>query len=94
MCGWVEIGPEDADEMVGILAHVDTVPVSDGWNYEPFDGTVGAGRSTDAERTTTRDRLSRRCAMKAVTDSEVPLERRIRRDRSDRKRSVALYEAL
>ena len=79
MCGWVEIGPEDADEMVGILAHVDTVPVSDGWNYEPFDGTVEDGKIYG--RGTNDDKgpaVAALYAMMAVTDSEVPLERRIR----------------
>ncbi len=79
MCGWVEIGPEDADEMVGILAHVDTVPVSDGWNYEPFDGTVEDGKIYG--RGTNDDKgpaVAALYAMKAVTDSEVPLDRRIR----------------
>ena len=42
-CGWIEMG--EGDRMVGIIAHVDTVPVeSEGWIAPPFDGTVIDGR--------------------------------------------------
>lgn len=41
-CGWIEAG--EGDEMVGILAHMDTVPVEDGWIAPPFDGTLIDGK--------------------------------------------------
>lgn len=35
----------EGDEVVGILGHLDVVPVSDhGWIYPPFSGTVAGGR--------------------------------------------------
>ncbi|MGI6108759.1 MAG: Sapep family Mn(2+)-dependent dipeptidase [Eubacteriaceae bacterium] len=79
MCGWVEMGNEDSDEMVGILAHVDTVPVSEGWEYKPFDATVEDGRIYG--RGTNDDKgpaIAALYAMKAVADSGIPLDRRIR----------------
>lgn len=41
--GIAEIGPEGA-ETVGILAHVDVVPVEDqSWSFPPFEGTLSNG---------------------------------------------------
>ena len=40
--GHIEYG--DGDEIVGVLAHVDTVPVGDGWTMDPFCGTVAEGK--------------------------------------------------
>ena len=36
--GYAEIG--EGEEIFGILAHLDVVPVGDGWAYEPFAATV------------------------------------------------------
>ncbi len=77
--GWLEIGPEDAEEMVGILSHVDVVPVSDGWSYPPHDTTIKDGKIFG--RGTLDDKgplVATLHAMKAVNDSGVPLDRRIR----------------
>lgn len=41
-CAWIEAG--EGDEMIGILAHMDTVPVEDGWLAPPFDGTLIDGK--------------------------------------------------
>lgn len=77
--GWAEIGPEDAEEMIGILAHVDVVPVGDDWDYEPFDLTIDDGKMFG--RGTNDDKgpaIASLYAMKAVNDSDYPLSRRIR----------------
>lgn len=77
--GWVEIGPEDAEELVGILAHVDTVPVNDDWTYNPFDVTIEDGKMYG--RGTNDDKgpvITTLYAMKAVEDAGVPLNRRVR----------------
>ena len=37
-CGYIEFG--EGDELVGIIGHLDVVPVSDGWTYPPFSGTI------------------------------------------------------
>lgn len=40
--GFAEIGC--GKELIGILAHLDTVDSGDGWNYPPFKGTVADGK--------------------------------------------------
>lgn len=40
-CGYVEFG--EGSELVGIIGHLDVVPVGDGWTYEPFEGTIHNG---------------------------------------------------
>ena len=50
-CGYVEMG--EGDEIIGILAHLDVVPVSSGWSSDPFvmrqegDRLYGRGTSDD-----------------------------------------------
>lgn len=38
--GYVEIGPEDTDKLVGIVCHLDVVPEGTGWNTDPFTLTL------------------------------------------------------
>lgn len=40
-CGWAEVG---AGELFGVLAHLDVVPVGEGWHYPPFGGVIEDGR--------------------------------------------------
>lgn len=42
VAGHLEIG--DGDELLGILGHVDVVPVGDGWTKNPFGGEVEDGK--------------------------------------------------
>ncbi|MGI6608488.1 MAG: Sapep family Mn(2+)-dependent dipeptidase [Erysipelotrichaceae bacterium] len=37
-CGYIEMG--QGEEIIGILAHLDVVPVSDSWNTDPFTLTI------------------------------------------------------
>lgn len=77
--GWIEIGPEDAEELIGILVHVDTVPVGDDWDYEPFDLTIYNGNMYG--RGTNDDKgpaIAALYALKAISDSEIPLTRKVR----------------
>lgn len=68
-CGWIEMG--EGSRLVGIIAHVDTVPVEeDGWLAPPFDGTVIDGRLYG--RGACDDKgpaMTALYAMKAVADS-------------------------
>lgn len=41
-CCWIEAG--EGDEMIAVLAHMDTVPVEDGWLAPPFEGTLIDGK--------------------------------------------------
>lgn len=77
--GWIEVGPEDAQDLIGILVHVDTVPVGDGWDYEPFDLTIYNGNMYG--RGTNDDKgpaIAALYSLKALQDSDVPLNKRVR----------------
>ena len=50
-CGYAEIG--EGDEVIGVIGHLDVVPVAEGWTYDPFtltqvgDRLYGRGSSDD-----------------------------------------------
>lgn len=75
--GWVEIG--EGEEMVGILGHLDVVPLGEGWDYPGFDGTVvdgriyGRGIMDDKGPT-----IGAIYGLKAIQESGIHLDRRIR----------------
>lgn len=73
---WAEIG--QGDEIVGILGHLDVVPVGEGWTHNPKgeicgDRLYGRGAVDDKGPT-----LAALFAMKDLQDSGVPLNRRVR----------------
>lgn len=73
---WAEIG--EGDEIVGILAHLDVVPVGDGWQHDPKgeicgDRLYGRGAVDDKGPL-----LAALFAMKELQDSGRPLSRRVR----------------
>ena len=37
--GWVEFG--EGDRLIGIICHLDVVPIGDGWDFDPFTLTSG-----------------------------------------------------
>ena len=37
-CGYIEFG--EGNKLVGIIGHLDVVPVSDDWTYNPFKATI------------------------------------------------------
>lgn len=41
-CGYIEFG--EGEELVGIIGHLDVVPVGEGWTYSPFSGTIHNGK--------------------------------------------------
>ena len=41
-CGYAEVG--EGEEMIGILIHLDVVPVGENWTIPPFDGFIKDGR--------------------------------------------------
>lgn len=75
--GHIEYG--HGDEIVGVLAHVDTVPVGDGWTMDPFCGTVADGklygRGSYDDKGACIASVYALCALRA---SGVKLNRRIR----------------
>ena len=75
--GWVEYG--DGEEMVGVLGHLDVVPLGDGWTKEPLgcevcDGKM-YGRGVQDDKGPTIGAIY---ALRAIRDLGLPLDRRIR----------------
>ena len=69
----------EAEETLGILGHLDVVPVGDGWLKAPFGGEIEDGKIYG--RGTNDDKgpsLAALYAMKAVQEAGIPLKRSIR----------------
>jgi len=75
--GHIEMGT--GEELLGILCHVDVVPVGDSWTYPPFKGEVvdgklfGRGAIDDKGPT-----MAAFLAMKMVKDAGIELQKRVR----------------
>lgn len=75
--GWIEYG--EGEEMVGVLGHLDVVPLGEGWHYDPLgcetvDGKMyGRGVLDDKGPT-----IGAFYALKAIRDLGLPIDRRIR----------------
>lgn len=77
--GHADLGEGDDYEALGILAHLDVVPVGDGWTVEPFGGLVKDGKIYG--RGTSDDKgpaISALFAMRAVKEAGIPLKRKVR----------------
>lgn len=75
--GHLEMG--SGEELLGILCHVDVVPVGDSWTYPPFKGEVADGKlygrgAIDDKGPT----MAAYLAMKLVKDSGIVLNKRVR----------------
>lgn len=69
----------DAEEEIGVLGHLDVVPVGDGWTRPPFDGVIEDGRIYG--RGTNDDKgpsLAALFAMRAIRDAGLPLKKSIK----------------
>ena len=77
--GHADLGEGDDEEALAILAHLDVVPVGDGWTMKPFGGEIkngmiyGRGTSDDKGPA-----VAAMYAMKAVKDAGIPLKRKVR----------------
>lgn len=77
--GHADLGEGDDYEALAILAHLDVVPVGDGWTVEPFgglrrDGKIfGRGSSDDKGPA-----VAALYAMRAVKEAGLPLKRKVR----------------
>lgn len=75
-CGYIEFG--EGEELVGIVGHLDVVPVSDDWKYEPFNANISNGKIYG--RGTIDDKgpvIATIYAMKAVMDN-CKIDKRVR----------------
>jgi len=75
--GHLEMG--SGKELLGILCHVDVVPVGDSWTYPPFKGEIADGKlfgrgAIDDKGPT----MAAYLAMKMVKDAGIELDKRIR----------------
>ena len=75
--GIVEYG--EGEETVGVLAHLDIVPVGDGWDFDPFAGVINDGKLYG--RGTLDDKgpaIMSLYALAALKETAVALKRKIR----------------
>ncbi len=77
--GHADLGVGPARDALAILAHLDVVPVGDGWTRDPFGGERADGRIYG--RGTSDDKgpaVAALFAMRAVREAGVPLRRKVR----------------
>ncbi|MBQ4075765.1 MAG: Sapep family Mn(2+)-dependent dipeptidase [Clostridia bacterium] len=77
--GHADLGEGDTYEALAILAHLDVVPVGDGWTVEPFGGLRKDGKIYG--RGTSDDKgpaVAAMYAMRAVKEAGIPLRRKVR----------------
>lgn len=79
MCGYLEAGPADAEEMIAVLAHLDVVPEGDGWLYPAYSATIADGKLYGRGSIDNKGPLvAAMYALKAIDMLELPLKRRVR----------------
>ena len=75
--GEIEFG--DGNETIGILVHLDVVPVGEGWNYPPFAAEIHQGKVYGRGSIDNKSSfVTCLYAMKAIKESQLPLKRKIR----------------
>ncbi len=77
--GHADLGEGEDYDALALLAHLDVVPVGDGWTVEPFGGMVKDGKIYG--RGTSDDKgpaVAALYAMRAVKEAGVPLKRKVR----------------
>lgn len=77
LAGYLEYG--EGDEMLGIIGHVDVVPVGDGWDTDPFDPVIKDNRiyargSSDDKGPT----LAAYYGLKIIKELNLPVSKRVR----------------
>ena len=92
---WAEFG--EGEETVAVMGHLDVVPPGDGWEFDPFCGTVRGGAIYGRGSQDDKGPLfSALYALRAVADLEEPLSKRVRiifgqDEESGRMRDVEAY---
>ena len=74
-----DISYGEGDQTMGMLAHLDVVPIGDGWKHDPLGGEIENGRMYG--RGTTDDKGPALCAlyaMRAVKEAGIPLKHGVR----------------
>lgn len=78
LVAYAELGPEDAEESVAIIGHLDVMPAGDGWTKDPWTPVIEDGRlygrgSSDDKGPS----FAGYYALKMLKDMEVPLKRKL-----------------
>lgn len=77
VAGHIEYG--EGSEIIGILCHLDVVPVGDGWKYPPFSGTIEGDKLYARGALDDKGPLmSSLYALKVLKDNGVKLNKRVR----------------
>ncbi|CAH1856223.1 dipeptidase PepV [Convivina intestini] len=77
--GYIEIGPEDSQDYVALLSHVDVMPAGEGWETDPFqakiteDKVIARGASDDKG-----PGMAAYYGFKIIRDLGLPLKHRVR----------------
>ena len=74
-----DISMGEGEQTMGMLAHLDVVPIGDGWTHDPLGGEIENGRMYG--RGTTDDKGPALCAlyaMRAVKEAGIPLKHGVR----------------
>ncbi|MDF2037768.1 dipeptidase PepV [Cytobacillus oceanisediminis] len=77
--GYAEMGPENAEEYIAILCHLDVVPATGDWDSDPFspelrNGKLYARGAIDDKGPT----MAAYYALKIIKDNSFPLKHRVR----------------
>lgn len=79
MVTWIEFGPADAPETLGILTHIDVVPAGDGWLRQPFNPEILNGLYFGRGAADMKaDLMSAYYALKMLADQGRVLQRKVR----------------
>ncbi|WP_353949298.1 dipeptidase PepV [Sporolactobacillus sp. Y61] len=77
--GYIEYGPEDAEDYIAVLGHVDVVPATGNWSHDPFtlyqEGDTLYARGAIDDKGPT---LAAYHALKSLKASGLPIRHRIR----------------
>lgn len=77
--GYAEYKNEDSDEYVGVLGHIDVVPVGDGWDTDPFKPVIKEGKLYARGAIDDKGPLfASLYALKLLKDSGVKLSKNVR----------------
>lgn len=77
--GYAEYTNEDSEDYVGVLGHIDVVPVGDGWNTDPFNPVIKEGKLYARGALDDKGPLfASLYALKLLKDSDIKLSKNVR----------------
>lgn len=77
--GYAEYKNEDSEDYVGVLGHIDVVPVGDGWDTDPFSPVIKEGKLYARGAVDDKGPLfASLYALKLLKDSDIKLSKNVR----------------